>query len=134
MQYGFVVKINISCLIISILSKATGIETMSRRANKTVTDDVEYLDTTEQNDIIQKLKEEANKQNEWFRYIFAVIFGCVGALMAFCLFHFIIFPYELVHEARFHHIIPVPGMMLFYICSSVTGFGSSLICWVRKNI
>ena len=106
---------------------------MSKRNNiskNNVDNDVEYLDTIEQNEIIQKLKDESTKQSEWFRYVFSIMFGFVGLLMIVCLFHFILYPFNFVHEARFQYIIPIPGMMLFYICASMSCFGSSLICLV----
>ncbi len=96
--------------------------------------EVEFLDSVEQDKIIEELESAAIQQSITFRRIFSFLFGICGILMTTCLIFFVLFPYSLIHEARFEEDVPSSYMIGFYAFSMIVCFCSAWICWVSNNI
>ena len=80
---------------------------------------------------MDSLKNEATAQNRFTRRAFGVVFMVVGFIFMFCLIHFQLEPWTMVHQSRFKNIIPPSFFMTFYIASIYVFFLGAAICKVR---
>jgi lysylphosphatidylglycerol synthetase-like protein (DUF2156 family) len=80
--------------------------------------------------IVDSLKQEAQSQNKFTRRAFGVVFMVVGFIFIFCLLHFQLEPWTMVHQSRFRSIIPPTYFMAFYVASIYVFFLGAAICKV----
>ena len=80
--------------------------------------------------ITNSLKQEAVNQNRFTRRAFGVVFMAVGFIFIFCLLHFHLEPWTMVHQSRFKNIIPPTFFMTFYVASTYVFFLGAAICKV----
>lgn len=91
----------------------------------------EYLDESEQNEIIKNFQMESNNFIHKFRRIFAILMSLCSLLMIICFFHFIIYPYNLIHELRFEGNIPNYIFCYFYLFNMIVFSGASVLSSVK---
>lgn len=104
-----------------------------RKYKKKIEEDeaAEFLDSDEQDQVIEGLRIESEKQNKWFRRAFAVILTLCAVLMVFCLISFFFYPYSMfIHEVYFQDILPPAVIYTFYTVSSMVFSGSAFISLV----
>mmetsp|Transcript_29232 Transcript_29232/g.49344 ORF Transcript_29232/g.49344 Transcript_29232/m.49344 type:complete len:186 (+) Transcript_29232:73-630(+) len=100
-------------------------------------EETELLEKDEQVKIVDSLKEEARAQNKFTRRGFGVVFMVVGFIFIFCLVHFQLEPWTMVHQSRFKSIIPPNFFIMFYLASIYVFFLGTAICkygFARLNI
>jgi len=104
--------------------------------NKRAEDETEeFLDSDEQEQVIEDLRIESEKQNKLFRRAFAIILSLCAILMVFCLVSFAFYPYSMfIHEVYFEDILSPIVIYLFYIGSIAVYSGSAAISLVRFAI
>lgn len=83
--------------------------------------------------IIDSLKQEATDQNRFTRRAFGAVFMSVAFIFIFCLLHFHLEPWTMVHQSRFKNIIPPSFFMTFYVASIYVYFLGAAICKVNVH-
>ena len=95
-------------------------------------DQIEILNTDDQNAIIASLQREADEQSLRFRRVFSFLYFFVGSMLVFCLCRFLIEPFGLPFEARFQELVSFEAMVLFY-GSSIAIFYSQALFLLKVN-
>jgi len=89
-------------------------------------EDTQLLDESEQDKIIDDLKQEANNQSRWNRVVFHYLYLAVSMLYVVCLYYTYQIPYSMGHQRIFKDFVPIRYFYLFYAgsvyCSIVAAF------------
>jgi hypothetical protein len=80
-------------------------------------DEIQLLEVTEQEAIIESLKNEARTQSLRIRNSFFVVYVFVILIFLFCLINFLVSPYDAIHQMRFKNIVSYEVFVLFYSAS-----------------
>ena len=86
----------------------------------------ELLDESEQDKIIDDLKQEAHSQSRWNREVFHYLYLAVSMLYVVCLYYTYHIPYSMGHQRIFEEVVQIRSFYVFYTgsvyCSIVAAF------------
>lgn len=86
----------------------------------------ELLDESEQDKIIDDLKQEAYSQSQWNREVFHYLYLAVSMLYVVCMYYTYQIPYSMGHQRIFEDVVQIRSFYVFYTgsvyCSIVAAF------------
>ncbi len=88
------------------------------------------LTNDEQEEILNDIQKNMEKQNIFFRKSFAIILYVISAIFVFCLLSFMYEPWELIHQQRFEFLVPTKLFTLYYFVSAIVYIISGRVCQV----
>lgn len=100
-------------------------------ASATSTDSV-MLTESEQERVVEELKEHADKQVRSSRSMFFVLYMLISLIFICCILHSVMFPMEMNHQEVFVGIVSNLAFILFYLLSCAVFSAAGIFIKVCK--
>jgi len=94
----------------------------------------ELLDESEQDKIIDDLKQEAYSQSQWNREVFHYLYLAVSMLYVVCMYYTYQIPYSMGHQRIFEDVVQIRSFYVFYTGSVYCSIVAAFIVKVRMML